>query len=129
MLPGMLPISLPPPLLTSKVKRTPNVYRPTQERPGLDYRLIRWLESEHRIDPFRSVRPTYHILSDTQRAVLVRAHPSKVLTAHDITVLLGETPEWEEEWSSKLCAVLSQFASDYTCISDKPTSIPRKRKK
>ncbi|KAH9029568.1 P-loop containing nucleoside triphosphate hydrolase protein [Lactarius hengduanensis] len=87
-------ISSRPPSLAPKAKRAQNLYRPVQERSFLECRLIKWLESVHSEDPLYSVRPSYLILSVSQRAILVRTHPNKIKSAQDITALLDQTSEW-----------------------------------
>lgn len=128
----MLPFSLPPPSLVEKPKRPHTAYRPTQERPALEFRLIKWLEHEHTVDPLRFARPSHLILSDAQRAILVRTHPSKLTSADDITELLGKTPEWSAEWSSKIFELIMQFAVDFasnTAEGKKQGTSQRKRKR
>src|SRR5580698_3927262 len=95
LIPGKLPDSDPSPPMVKKPIRT--VYRPTNKRPYLECRLIEWLQQEHLADPSRTVRPPDLILSDTQRASLVRADLKTLKTADDITVLLQESNDWGAE--------------------------------
>jgi hypothetical protein len=126
-LPGTFPYMPPPPLLAQKEKQSQNIYCPVQERPFLEHCLIKWLELVHSEDPLCSVRPPHLILSDIQHATLVRAHPSKLSKAEDITSLLNQTSEWASEWSHGLFEVITQFTVDYACISEK-NGVQRKRK-
>ena len=125
LLPGKLAAAILPPSTAQKPKR--NIYRPTHERPFLEFQLIEWLRLEHLADPFRSVRPPDFILSETQRATLVRADPKKIKTAKDITALLEESDDWDAEWSAKIFRVITQFETEYASISEK-SSTQRKRK-
>ena len=118
----------PPPLLTQKATRPQNIYRPVQERPFLEFRLIQWLELVHLEDPLCAIRPPHLILSDLQRATLVRAHASKINTAEDVTMLLDQTPEWASEWSHSLFKVIKKFSTDYACIMEHK-GVQRKRKR
>ena len=77
LLPGKLAVDSPPPSAAQKVKRTHNTYRPTQEWPFLEFRLIEWLRQEYLMDPLCCVCPPDLILADTQRATLVRADLKK----------------------------------------------------
>lgn len=127
LLPGKLAVATLPPSTAPKPKQTNNTYRPTQERPYLEYRIIEWLRSEYLADPFRSTRPPDLILTDTQRATLVRADPRKIKTAQDITALLGESADWEAEWSAKIFKVITLFNDECASIFKQPTT-QRKRK-
>ena len=119
----------PPPSLVQKAKRAQNVYRPVQERPFLEYQLNKWLERVHSEDILCSVRPPHLILSDSQRATLVRAHPKKIKTPQDITTLLEQTSEWASEWSQGLFEVITNFAIDYARTTTEKTGVQRKRKR
>jgi hypothetical protein len=79
----------------------------------LEFRLIEWLRLEHFADPFRAVRPPDLILSDIQRATLVRADPRKIKTPQDITALLEESAKWEVEWSAKVFGFITRFENEY----------------
>jgi hypothetical protein len=114
LIPGKLPDSSPPPLAVQKPKRM--VYHPTNQRPYLEFRLIEWLQREHLADPCRAVRPPELILSENQRASLVCADPKTLKSAKDITALLQESDEWDDEWSEKLFEVVTKFEVDYACI-------------
>jgi hypothetical protein len=111
LVPGKLAEASPDPSTGQKSKR--NVYRPTQERPYLDFQLIEWLQQAHQADPCRAVRPPDLILSETQHASLVRADPKTLKSTKDITVLLQESDDWGDKWSAMLFEVITQFESDY----------------
>ncbi|KAI9463684.1 P-loop containing nucleoside triphosphate hydrolase protein [Lactarius psammicola] len=128
LLPGKLAVAPSPSSTIQKPRRTHNTYRPTQERPFLEFRLTEWLKLEYLADPFRSIRPPEHILSETQRVTLVRADPRKIKSAQDITVLVEESAEWEAEWSAKIFEVITLFDKEYACISGQLTT-NRKRKR
>lgn len=121
----MLADADPSPLTTQKAKR--NVYRPTQERPFLEFRLIKWLQQEHSADLWRTVRPLDLILSETQRAILVRADPKTLKTAKDITTLFQESDEWDAEWSAKLFEVVKTFEVDYARVMGQSAAQQKKR--
>lgn len=119
-LPRALFISDPPlPPDVEKVKKTRNVYRPTAERPFLEFRVVKWLEHEHSIDPLRSVRPPHLILSQQQQGTLIRTHPNKIKNEEDIRLILGESTEWANEWASKIYQVIKQFEGDYSRSTEK----------
>jgi hypothetical protein len=114
LIPGKLAEASPDPSTGQKSKR--NVYCPTQERPYLDFQLIKWLQQAHQADPCHAVCPPDLILSETQRrqrASLVRADPKTLKSTKDITVLLQESDDWGDEWSAILFEVITQFESDY----------------
>ena len=125
LVPGKLAIVDPHPPTVQKAKR--NVYRPTQERPFLEFRLIEWLQREHSADPWRTVRPPDLILSETQRMSLVRVDPKTLKTAKDITTLFGESDDWDTEWSAKLFEVIQKFEVDYAHVTRQSTAHQRKK--
>jgi hypothetical protein len=119
LLPGKL--YMPPPQTEDsttnlKRKRVNIAYRPPKERPALDFRLVEWLKSEHALDPLRAVRPLCFILSDIQRASLVRIQAKKVQSASDIQSLLNETDEWASKWGDKILKVIQQYDRDLAAI-------------
>ena len=109
-LPGKL-YTLPPQTddPTTKRKRVSILYRPTKERPALDYHLVEWLRSVHQLDPLQAVRPIYLILSNVQRANLVRTQAKKIRYASDIQAILNESDEWASEWGDKIFDVIRQY--------------------
>jgi|SRR6266446_2503749 len=125
-LPG--PIYIQPPLdLKRKKKRTE--YRAISERNDLDAKLLSWLEEAHATDHWRVVRPIYHILSHAQRKKVVWAPPKSIKSPGDITTLLGESPDWAEEWSFKIFEVIQTYNKDIALkkASSKPRAAARQR--
>ena len=102
-----------------KLKKTRNVYRPTAKCPFLEFRVVKWLEYEHSIDPLRSVQPPHLILSQQQQAILVRTHPDKIKTKEDICHILEESTEWANEWASKIYQIIKKFEGDYSRSTEK----------
>lgn len=51
-----------------------------------------------------------------QRATLVQADPKTIKTASDITTLLQESDDWDEEWSAKVFEVITKFEVDYARV-------------
>ncbi len=104
-------------------------YRPTKDRPALDFRLIEWLQREHENDPLRSVRPLHLILSHSQRLHLVRAHPNKVKSVSDVLILLDKTSgsDWAEEWSLKVFNVICAYEHDLATLAEQNRIRKRKR--
>ena len=98
--------------LTIKRKRVNIPYRPTKERQALNHRLVEWLISVHVLDPLQAVRPIYFILSDVQRANLVRTQSKKIRSVSDIQDILNESDEWASEWGEKIFDVIGQYDRD-----------------
>jgi len=125
-LPGKIfTMALPSPDM-AKTKQTRNKFRPTAEWPFLEFQLLQWLEYEHSIDPLRSARPPHLVLLQTQRMTLMRTHPTKIRSEHDITTILDESKEWADEQAAKVFAVIEKFKSDYSHSTEKQAG--RKRK-
>ena len=110
----MLPLQTDDP--TAKRKRVNIAYRPTKERPALDFRLVEWLKSEHAVDPLRAVRPICFILSDIQRANLVRIQAKKIKSTSDIQAILNESDEWASKWGNKIFNLIQQYDRDLGVI-------------
>ena len=125
LVPGKLADSDPPPPAVQKAKQ--NVYRTTQECLFLDLCLIEWLQHEHLADSWCTVRPPDLILSETQRASLVRADPKTLKTARDITMLFQESDKWDTEWSAKLFEVIRIFEVDYAWVMGHSATQQKKR--
>ena len=109
---------LPPPteVPTTKCKRVNIVYRPPKERPALDFCLVEWLKFEHAHDPLRAVQPICFILSDIQRACLIRTQAKKIETTSDIQVILNESEEWAAMWGNKILNVIRKYDSDLAAM-------------
>lgn len=125
LIPGKLASVDTPPLTVQKPKR--NVYRPTNQCPYLEYCLIEWLQREHLADPDCAVRPPDLILSEMQCASLIRTDPKAIKMLKDITALLQESDNWDEEWSMKIFEVIKEFKVNYTRV--KATGQTAKQKK
>ena len=110
----MLPLQTEDPI--TKRKRINIAYRPTKERSALDFRLVEWLKSEHVLDPLRAVRPMCFILSDIQRANLVRTQAKKVKSTSDIQAILNESDEWASKWGDKILNLIQQYDRDLEAI-------------
>lgn len=115
LIPGKLASANPRPSTVQKSKR--NVYRPTNQRPYLDFCLIKWLQREHLADRYRAIRLPDLILSEMQHASLVWADPKTIKTASDVTALLQESDDWDEEWSAKVFEVIKEFEVDYARVT------------
>ena len=92
-------------------------YRPPKERPALDFQLIQWLKLEHETDPLRSVRPPHFILSQMQRFNLTRVNANQIKSPSDITALLNESSDWEDEWALKLFNLFLLYKADLAILN------------
>ena len=77
---------------------------------------MEWLKSEHALDPLRAVRPLCFILSDIQRASLVRIQAKKVQSVSDIQAILNESDEWVTKWGDNILNVIQQYDRDLAAI-------------
>lgn len=103
--------------------RTQNTYRPPAERHILDEKLIAWINIEVSQDEL--CRAPYDILSDANREKLVKATFDSINSVSAISLLLGETAEWEDEWAHKIHKQIVDFQESRR---SKPTTQKRGRK-
>ncbi|KAK7034169.1 P-loop containing nucleoside triphosphate hydrolase protein [Favolaschia claudopus] len=76
--------------------------RKVADRVPLQDQLNDWLSSAHTTDPLRAVRPPTFILDAKSIKSLSTVHPDRMRSPDDVTSTLDETPEWAEEWASKV---------------------------
>ena len=91
-----------------KRKQQPK-YRPVIERQSLVSRLVLWRVEAHTEDPYAAIRPPSFIIDDKDILKLARL-PHDYFTDHcQVTAVLGETQEWQDEWSTKIFNVIRGF--------------------
>jgi hypothetical protein len=133
-LPGRLPgnespadSSLVETEISESAEKSNPKYRPPKERPALDFCLIQWLKHEHETDLLRSVRLPHFILSQTQHFNLTQVNPNQIKSPSDITVLLNESSDWEDEWALKLFNLFLLYKADLAAILNGQKGKKRKR--
>lgn len=97
---------LPP--LRNKRKGGTKVRR-AKERKELSARLRAWLSQAHSNDPLASIRPASYILDDRDIKTLSRLHSSNVTDPEQVVAALGETHEWEDEWSYQIFETIQLY--------------------
>lgn len=97
---------LPPP--RKKKKRGANV-RGVKERKTLVTRLLAWRASAHSNDRLAPVRPPCFIIDDEDIKILSKIHPSNITRSEQVVAALGETQEWEDEWSRQIFEVIQAY--------------------
>ena len=115
--------------LRAPAKRKRTSYRPTNERPELEARLIEWRTDMHRNFTLRAFRPPTFILDSTAIKKLTMARASSITSAASITELLKQSPEWEHMWAEKLFKLISNYkpaGDDDETEEDEPQ--PKRRK-
>ena len=75
-------------------------------------RLVVWCHEEHANSPLAAVRPPSFIIDDGGITTISKLHPENITDYRQITDLLDQTVEWEEEWSKKVFEVILQFDRD-----------------
>ncbi|KAK7002510.1 P-loop containing nucleoside triphosphate hydrolase protein [Favolaschia claudopus] len=83
--------------------------RKVADRVPLQDQLNDWLSSAHTTDPLRAVRPPTFILDAKSIKSLSTVHPDRMRSSDDVTSTLDETPEWAEEWASRVFYAISKY--------------------
>jgi len=63
-----------------------------------------------------TVTPPSFIIDDASIAILAKLHPQHLTNHQQITVMLDQTVEWEEEWSREIFGVIRQFDQDLLAL-------------
>jgi len=100
-------------------RRTPD------ERKSLISRLVAWRRAAHTNDPLAAVRPASFIIDDTGITGIAKLHSQSITDYQQITSLLGQTKEWEEEWSREIFVVIQKFDEDLTKL--RHTTVTQKK--
>jgi ribonuclease D len=80
--------------------------RTTDERKQLINKLLAWRTAVHLNDPLASVRPPTFIIDNKDIKVLARLHPSSVTDSEQLVTVLGQTREWQNNWSNQILEVI-----------------------
>jgi len=99
--------------------------RPPDERQSLVSRLLAWRHDAHIKDPLALVTPPSLIIDDDSIISLAKIHPQDLTGYQQITVLLDQTVEWEEEWSMEIFNVIQQFDEDVIAL--RKTTVAQKK--
>jgi hypothetical protein len=75
-------------------------------------RLFAWRCRAHDADSLASVRPLSLIIDNASITILAKLHPQNITDHRQIRTLLGQTLEWEAEWSKSIFEVIQQFNND-----------------
>jgi len=63
-----------------------------------------------------AVTPPSFIIDDASIAILAKIHPQNLANYQQITFILDQTIEWEEEWSKRIFDVIQQFDQDLMAL-------------
>jgi len=86
------------------------------ERKSLISQLVAWQHEAHVNDPLAAVRRASFIIDDTGITNLAKLDSEKITDYRQITSLLGQTEEWEGEWSGKIFNVIQKFNKDLATL-------------
>jgi hypothetical protein len=70
------------------------------------------------------------LLSDIQRASLIRTQAKKVQSASDIQTILNESDEWASKWGDKIYNVIQQYDRDLAAlkVQDKENKVVQSKR-
>ena len=93
-----------------RMKRKKGVkVRAVNERKVLASRLLAWRDDTHFNDPLASVYPPSFIMDNRGVKILARLHPSIVTGPEQVAAALGETHEWEDEYSHQVFKIIQVY--------------------
>ena len=75
-----------------------------------------WRHDAYTKDPLAAVTPPSFIIDDASIAILAKIHPQNLANYQQITFILDQTIEWEEEWSKRIFDVIQQFDQDLMAL-------------
>lgn len=101
------------PKIVQKRKKPPK-YRSPEDRPALISRLVAWRRRvSARHGPFHSAS---FILDDKKLAKLATLHPKDLSNHEQVTILLGETADWGNEWSKSIFDLILAYDNELQAI-------------
>ncbi|KAH9011588.1 hypothetical protein EDB84DRAFT_1445095 [Lactarius hengduanensis] len=103
--------------------------RATNERAPLTDRLIAWRLRVHDSDPLASVRPPTFILNDSSIKKLSRLHPAEVTGPEKMVSVLGETQEWQANWSGQVYEIIRAYDQELEDLRKKEAARHKARQK
>ncbi|KAH9014989.1 II DNA helicase [Lactarius pseudohatsudake] len=103
--------------------------RATNEQAPLTDRLIAWRLRVYDSDPLASVRPPTFILNDSSIKKLSRLHPAEVTGPEKIVSVLGETQEWQANWSGQVYATIRAYDQELEDLRKKEAARHKARQK
>ncbi len=106
-------------------RKAQDKHRTPDERKSLISRLVAWRHAAHANDSLAAIRPASFIIDDTGITGLAKLHSQNITDYRQITVLLGQTTQWEEEWSREIFEVIRKFDEDLTIL--RHTTVTQKK--
>ena len=83
-----------------------------KERQALKLRLLSWRTEASQNNPLAAVRPPMFILDDHGIKALATLHPNNIRNTSQVVQALGETDEWNNEWSKKILTVVQAYDNE-----------------
>ena len=83
--------------------------RAVNERKVLASRLLAWRNEAHCADPLASVYPPSFIIDDRGIKLLASLHPSSITGPNQVVAALGETQEWNDEYSHQVFKTIQVY--------------------
>jgi len=100
---------LPP---AKKKRPSKKKVRPLKERGDLKLCLLSWRTETHEHDPLAAVRPPSFILDDKGIKTLATMHLTEIRNTTQVVQALGESEEWDQEWSKKILTVIQTYDNE-----------------
>ena len=88
--------------------------RAVNERKVLASRLLAWRDEAHCADPLASVYPPSFIIDDRGIKLLASLHPSSITGPNQVVAALGETQEWNDEYSHQVFKIIQVYNCELT---------------
>ncbi|KIK01226.1 hypothetical protein K443DRAFT_122470 [Laccaria amethystina LaAM-08-1] len=80
-----------------------------KEQQALKLQLLSWCTEASQNDPLAAVRPPTSILDNHGIKMLATLHPNNIRNTSQVVQALGETDEWDDEWSKKILTVIQTY--------------------
>jgi hypothetical protein len=110
-------------------RRSKKKVRPLKDRGVLKIRLLSWRAETHEHDPLAAVRPPSFILDEKGIKTLAAIHPTEIRNTTQVVQALGETEEWDREWSKKILTIIQTYDNEIKGARKAATAQEKARQK
>ncbi len=107
-------------------RKAQDKHRTPDERRSLISRLLAWRHDAHTRDPLAAITPPTFIIDDASITILAKQN---ITSYGQITTVLDQTLEWEDEWSKDIFNVIRQFDQDLLTLRETTTTQKKNQQK